>query len=152
MSSADIVEANCIICHRPCRSKRAKVEVGQALCRTHIASNAGKASRVAYPLTGENNPNWKGGVSLNYGERFSAYMKMYRKKHPEKQKARDAVKSALRAGRSVKGPCAMSECKDTRVQAHHADYSKPLDVVWLCRPHHDELHANISTESEVIAC
>lgn len=26
------------------------------------------------------------------------------------------------------------------VQCHHKDYSKPLDVIWLCLKHHRELH------------
>jgi hypothetical protein len=27
-----------------------------------------------------------------------------------------------------------------RVQAHHEDYSRPLDVVWLCPTHHKARH------------
>lgn len=35
-------------------------------------------------------------------------------------------------------PC--SVCGATRGEAHHDDYSKPLDVVWLCRTHHWARH------------
>lgn len=27
-------------------------------------------------------------------------------------------------------------------EMHHPDYSKPLEVIWLCRAHHKELHDN----------
>ncbi len=29
-----------------------------------------------------------------------------------------------------------SDCGETKVEAHHEDYSKPLDVEWLCKKHH----------------
>lgn len=59
-----------------------------------------------------------------------------RAKNPEKYKARSAVSNAIRDGRLHRGPCAV--CGDTDTQAHHADYSKPLDVVWYCFRHHRE--------------
>jgi hypothetical protein len=31
-------------------------------------------------------------------------------------------------------------CGTWMVEAHHPDYSSPLDVVWLCRRHHTDLH------------
>jgi hypothetical protein len=28
-----------------------------------------------------------------------------------------------------------------KAEAHHPDYSRPLDVVWLCKKHHKEVHS-----------
>lgn len=62
-----------------------------------------------------------------------------RAEQPEKYAARTAVNNAIRDGRLVKGPCEV--CGATkRVHAHHDDYSKPLDVRWLCPKHHAEAH------------
>lgn len=57
----------------------------------------------------------------------------------ESQRAKKAARStlghALAAGRVVKGPCARCGTR-INVQAHHHDYSKPLDVTWECRECH----------------
>lgn len=56
-----------------------------------------------------------------------------------KEYARYAVSEAIRAGRLVKQPC--ERCgKADKVIAHHPDYSKPLEVQWLCSRHHAEAH------------
>jgi len=62
-----------------------------------------------------------------------------RERFPEKYAARKAVLAALRGGLLVKLAC--NRCGGTKAQAHHADYSKPLDVEWLCvKCHTDEHH------------
>jgi hypothetical protein len=61
----------------------------------------------------------------------------YRKRNPEKAKAHGIVSYAIRKGHLVRQPC---WCGNLKSQAHHADYSKPLEVVWLCQKHHKELH------------
>ena len=33
-------------------------------------------------------------------------------------------------------------CNDEHSEAHHEDYTKPLEVIWLCKTHHGELHRN----------
>lgn len=58
--------------------------------------------------------------------------------NPEKTKARNAVSNALRDGRLRSQPC---WCCGQKAEAHHPDYSRPLDVVWLCQPHHKQAHA-----------
>lgn len=59
-------------------------------------------------------------------------------KDSEKRKARAAVNSAVRYGKLIKGPCIKCGCLD--VEGHHPDYSRPLDVIWLCNKHHNEEH------------
>lgn len=63
------------------------------------------------------------------------FLKMNRKS-PEKRAARVAVGNAVRDGRLIKAPCVY--CGEPKVQAHHADYSKPLDVTWECFKCHRE--------------
>ena len=58
---------------------------------------------------------------------------------PERRKAHSIVCHALERGEIAK-PATCSKCDATRIEAHHVDYSKPLEVVWLCRIHHVEAH------------
>ena len=50
-----------------------------------------------------------------------------------------AVYRALKNG-TLNRPCHCERCGDTRVLAHHEDYSRPMDVMWLCPVHHKEEH------------
>ena len=63
----------------------------------------------------------------------------YRAKNPEAYQAHTAVSNAVRDGRLRKEPCLF--CGEARVHGHHRDYSKPLEVVWLCAKCHHRLHA-----------
>lgn len=62
----------------------------------------------------------------------------YLKRHPEKRAAHIVVGNALRDGKLLRQPCEV--CGDVIAEAHHDDYSKPLDVRWLCKRHHMEHH------------
>lgn len=53
-----------------------------------------------------------------------------RARDPRKHTARLMVKRAVVAGRLTPTPCV--HCGDVRVQGHHRDYDRPLDVVWCC--------------------
>ena len=66
-----------------------------------------------------------------------------RRRFPEKVAARQAVKVALIAGKLTRKPC--ERCGARRVHAHHHDYAKPLDVIWLCPPCHRAEHATEET-------
>ena len=61
-----------------------------------------------------------------------------RRKSPEKYRARQIVLGALRSGKLIKLPCRF--CNIKQVEAHHPDYSKPLEVIWLCSECHRLLH------------
>ncbi len=51
-----------------------------------------------------------------------------------KRKARNALKYAITIGEIKRLPCMI--CGSLKSEAHHHDYSLPLDVTWLCRMHH----------------
>ena len=60
----------------------------------------------------------------------------YRSKHSEKYKATTAVGTAIRYGQLVK-PKECEGCGEVLpLEGHHEDYSKPLEVVWLCNTCH----------------
>lgn len=61
-----------------------------------------------------------------------------RKKHPHKEPARNKLRAAVRSGKLKRLPC--EKCGNPKSHGHHTDYSKPLDVIWLCVTHHMELH------------
>lgn len=57
-----------------------------------------------------------------------------------------AVGKAVRAGTIVRPECC-SSCGEARpVVAHHEDYDKPLDIVWLCRSCHRRRHSELRRE------
>jgi hypothetical protein len=60
-----------------------------------------------------------------------------RKLYPEKYKARALVATAIKSGRLIKMPCCV--CGSEKSMGHHEDYSKPLEVIWVCAIHHYQL-------------
>lgn len=66
--------------------------------------------------------------------------KKYLTEYPERRAAHIAVGNAVRSGALTPWPvCAIPECS-CKPEAHHPDYSRPLDVVWLCDTHHKQAH------------
>jgi hypothetical protein len=65
------------------------------------------------------------------------YQLVRRARHPEKVKARAAVNNAVRDGYLMKPE--KCGCGGSPVEAHHVDYTKPLDVAWLCGPCHRDV-------------
>jgi hypothetical protein len=59
----------------------------------------------------------------------------------DKLEAHAIVRVALRKGSLRRGRCEV--CGSYRVDAHHDDYTQPLVVRWLCRRHHQRLHADL---------
>lgn len=65
---------------------------------------------------------------------------------PEKYAARTALRSAIRNGKIIK-PTACSCCGvECITHGHHEDYSKPLNVVWLCVPCHAARHRELKQQ------
>ena len=67
-----------------------------------------------------------------------AYIRTWRERNKHKKIAMQKVATAIRNGSMLKGRCCF--CYGLDVQAHHHDYSKPLDVMWLCVDCHSATH------------
>lgn len=61
----------------------------------------------------------------------------HREHYPERVNARQVLNRAIRCGQVVRENCEI--CGEI-AEAHHADYAKPLEVRWLCKVHHEEIH------------
>lgn len=62
-----------------------------------------------------------------------------------KRQAHYKVGNAIRDGKLTVQPC--ERCGyGVGVHAHHEDYSKPLDVNWLCKKCHGQRHREINEE------
>jgi hypothetical protein len=68
----------------------------------------------------------------------------WRDGNPQKVWAQRALRSALKVGLITQMPCKV--CGDPDSEAHHGDYSKPMDVDWLCRLHHKAEHRRLKCE------
>jgi hypothetical protein len=66
--------------------------------------------------------------------------KKFRAENPEKIAAQQKCRKAIKKG-IIQRPDACSECKIfCKPDAHHQDYNKPLEVVWLCKSCHLKVH------------
>ncbi len=62
-------------------------------------------------------------------------------RNTEKRVAHYQVSNAIRDGKLAKAPC--EQCGAKKAQAHHDDYTKPLDVRWLCTKCHATHHRKL---------
>lgn len=122
------VRANTKYCSSACRQREAQRRYNsteKARVRKHswLADNPDKSSEYA--------ARWyrSGGNAVRAAYRLDK----------GKWRAHAVVAQALRSGRLIRQPCEV--CGAVRVDAHHPDYNRPLDVCWLCRRHHRAIHA-----------
>lgn len=60
----------------------------------------------------------------------------WKQANPLKVESQRLANNAQRRGELVKQPC--EKCGSINVSKHHDDYTKPLEVRWLCHVHHAE--------------
>ena len=70
------------------------------------------------------------------------YFYQYRLENKLKLQAKWKVKYALKTGKIKRKVC---EICGKKAEAHHEDYSKPLEVKWFCHKHHMGVHKQILT-------
>ena len=60
------------------------------------------------------------------------------------------TQAAYREGLIPKSQCQDLGCSLMKVQGHHWDYMRPLDVIWLCASHHRIADCNPTYEKPLI--
>ncbi len=125
--SPDGYRGTCKICHR------AVIKEWKKNNREKVRGYDKKHKELHKEEALKYSKKWK---SRNPGKQ-TKYAKTYINKYPEKYKAHQAVRDAVREGRLIKKPC---KCGCIKVQGHHEDYSKLLEVEWMCQPCHKEYH------------
>ena len=82
---------------------------------------------------------------------YAEQRRLYRTLHPEHCAAINAVKRALWNGGLVRpDTCELCGAKG-QLHAHHHDYSRPLDVIFLCRVCHKAAHAMADSFTAAVA-
>ena len=118
-----------------------KADVAKRYALKHDMVMAYEKKRQAYPerLAAQR------GYSANYRKKFpekrTETLKRHNEKYPEKYAARVTAKNRVRDGKLVRLPCVV--CGSEKSEGHHEDYSKPLEVTWLCRKHHAARHVEM---------
>lgn len=70
--------------------------------------------------------------------------KAWRSEDVRRQRAHNAVSRAIKAGMLLRNPCV--RCGEKKSVAHHEDYDKPLEVMWLCQPCHKQRHKELKSD------
>lgn len=68
----------------------------------------------------------------------------WRKADSRRMRAHNAVTRAIKKGSLVRHSC--ERCGEKKSYAHHEDYDKPLEVMWLCQPCHKQRHKELKEE------
>lgn len=79
---------------------------------------------------------------IQYNKDNAEQRRAYNKtRDPYKERARRRLRGAVARG-NIKKPSKCEKCGwEGRIQAHHEDYSKPLEVQWLCPICHGRHHS-----------
>lgn len=106
--------------------------VGLGHSSADLSSNAIRLRRVR-----ARNPGW----STSKNAKWKAANRT-------KYLAHKAVEYAVVKGALAKRPCERCGATDL-VHAHHDDYARRLDVMWLCPTHHRERHQELCEASRL---
>ena len=127
----------CAHCGNEFYRKRSVSKYCSPLCQRRAAAKAGgRACHEKHDFSGKNNPNWRNGISKNHYH----YKKLQLERYPEKIRCRSIfIKEKAKGNLRVPSKCQVCGAK-AKLHGHHEDYSKPLEVTWVCRPCHRKIH------------
>lgn len=109
------------------------------------------------PCRSQSTPEWrarKREQAKKYGRKnrvlLNEKLKAWARRNPEKHAAHAKVQYAIKWGHLIK-PKSCTRCPEThRLHAHHHDYSRPLDVTWLCPLCHKSEHRRLRDKAEAL--
>ena len=96
-----------------------------------FASYCIECTRIRNAQWGKNNHKKRRETASEWRRRNPSYRHQYLKSH-------SVLNGSIAAGKLSRGPCVI--CGTSKTEGHHPDYGKPLNVIWLCKKHHTELH------------
>jgi ribosomal protein S14 len=106
-------------------------------CSTNCREKANRKKHRIYQNTYYK--KWKA-QNKDYRKLQSEMAKEWRLENPEKVKAVTKVRAAINKGDIIK-PLICEMCgRKTRLNGHHPNYNKPLQVKWVCNSCHSLLH------------
>lgn len=77
-------------------------------------------------------------------EKVRAEVKRHQEKNREKYLARQDLRRAVLRGKIIKPKCCkMCNKEADRIEGHHTDYTKRLQVLWLCVDCHKQIHGKL---------
>ena len=121
------------------------IELGRVLGRTSVSIKH-KRARLNLPPSpnsshfkqGEQHPDWKDGLRKSDPAKYMKKLRNANLELRERDRVRSEAGNALRRGLIKRLPCVI--CGDKEVEMHHRDYTKPLEVDFLCKRHHVLYH------------
>ena len=139
----------CPSCKRPTDASAASQSRSYYYCRACVRERGRKRYAADSARVRELRNQWRASRRELMRERSKqwantpagrAYRLAYKHTPHERPKelARKLAYSAIRNGSIVRQPC--QQCGAVKAQMHHPDYSKPLDVIWLCPTCHGRVH------------
>ncbi len=117
------------------------------LARIRYAKNP--SAKIAKVLTYQRKPGWH--HSPNHHSPNSEWRRKYQRERYKinakcrlQSRVRSRVRWAKLARRLIPAVFCSNCHSKTKIQAHHCNYDKPLEVIWLCRPCHAAIHRKIN--------
>ena len=109
--------------------------------RRYRAENSGKVAKAKARRWWKNHDRSIENGRASYRRNAAAEIerkRRWRENNEEKYHAHNVTKRAIDSGKMSRKPCEV--CGAEPSDAHHDDYSRPLEVRWLCRKHHNAEH------------
>jgi hypothetical protein len=84
-------------------------------------------------------------------EKAREHNRLYYARTKDRYKEYHKITRLAQRAHPIAQPCSVDGCTETG-ERHHEDYSKPTEIVWLCRTHHRPgRHAQVSSK-KCISC